>query len=122
MTPQYQILRGDNLELLRAMPDAGVDAIVTDPPYELTTGKRGASEQHRHRCEVRQLLAWRAEFGRAWVHAYINGGADGRGRHVKGVRQQRGDAAADKLLADCGEQFAAGNDGSPGVWLPPVVT
>ena len=31
-----RILRGDCLEVLRAMPDASVDAIVTDPPYGIS--------------------------------------------------------------------------------------
>ncbi len=39
----YQLLRGDNLALLRGMADASVDSIVTDPPYELTAGKKGGS-------------------------------------------------------------------------------
>lgn len=39
----YQLLRGDNLALLRDMADASVDSIVTDPPYELTAGKKGGS-------------------------------------------------------------------------------
>lgn len=32
---RYQITQGDCLEVLRAMPDASVDSIVTDPPYGL---------------------------------------------------------------------------------------
>ena len=31
----YQILRGDCLAVLRTLPDASFDSIVTDPPYEL---------------------------------------------------------------------------------------
>ena len=30
------IHHGDCLEILRAMPDASVDAVVTDPPYGLS--------------------------------------------------------------------------------------
>lgn len=30
-----QILHGNNIELLRTLPDCSVDSIVTDPPYEL---------------------------------------------------------------------------------------
>lgn len=30
-----QILHGNNLDLLRTLPDCSVDSIVTDPPYEL---------------------------------------------------------------------------------------
>lgn len=37
----YQLHRGNNIDLLRAMPDNSVDAIVTDPPYGLSfMGKR----------------------------------------------------------------------------------
>lgn len=32
----YQILRGDCLAVLRTLPDASFDSIVTDPPYELS--------------------------------------------------------------------------------------
>jgi len=31
----YTLLEGNNLELLPTLPDCSVDAIVTDPPYEL---------------------------------------------------------------------------------------
>jgi site-specific DNA-methyltransferase (adenine-specific) len=34
---------GDCLAVMRGMPDNSVDAIVTDPPYHLTTGKKGGS-------------------------------------------------------------------------------
>ena len=32
----YQLHHGDCLEVLRSMPDCGIDAIVTDPPYGLS--------------------------------------------------------------------------------------
>ena len=70
------------------------------------------SETYRHQCEVRQLLLWRQDRGRTWVHEYINGGPK-----VRGIRQHRGDAAADRLLADCQAQWAAGNTGQPGEWM-----
>lgn len=82
-----------------------------------------ASEQHRYRCEVRQLLAWRVERGSGWVHQFINGAQKvlPSGRIVfepKGIRQTRGDAAADRLLADCRAQWSRGNDGTkPGLWI-----
>jgi DNA modification methylase len=31
----YQILLGNNLDILPTLPDNSVDSIVTDPPYEL---------------------------------------------------------------------------------------
>ena len=34
---------GDCLEVLRGMPDNSVDSIVTDPPYGLTTNKKGGA-------------------------------------------------------------------------------
>lgn len=43
MNKPYTLMRGDCLVLLRAMPDCSVDAIVTDPPYGLTSGKKGGS-------------------------------------------------------------------------------
>ncbi|MDR6195935.1 DNA methyltransferase [Siphonobacter sp. SORGH_AS_0500] len=33
ITNTYQIFHGDSLEVLRSMPTASVDAIITDPPY-----------------------------------------------------------------------------------------
>lgn len=42
-TPRWRLEQGDALTLLRAMPDASVDAIVTDPPYSsggMTRGDR----------------------------------------------------------------------------------
>lgn len=35
------LLRGDCIELMRAMDENSVDAIVTDPPYDLTSGGTG---------------------------------------------------------------------------------
>jgi site-specific DNA-methyltransferase (adenine-specific) len=42
MSDQYQLHIGDCLVVLRAMSDASVDAIVTDPPYHLTQVSRGS--------------------------------------------------------------------------------
>lgn len=85
------------------------------------------SEEYRHQCEVRQLLAWRRERGRDYVRDYIDGVVSvERGRmggaaiqtvKRKGVRQQRGDAAADLLWADCRRQWDLGNDGGGDAWL-----
>ena len=36
MRPMWEIRHGDCLELMRAMPDNSVDAVVTDPPYGLS--------------------------------------------------------------------------------------
>jgi site-specific DNA-methyltransferase (adenine-specific) len=38
-----QILQGDCREVLKTLADASIDSIVTDPPYHLTTGKKGGS-------------------------------------------------------------------------------
>lgn len=38
-----RIIQGDMLERLADVADASVDAIITDPPYHLTTGKKGGS-------------------------------------------------------------------------------
>ena len=37
----FRILEGDVIEQLKTLADASVDAIVTDPPYHLTSGKKG---------------------------------------------------------------------------------
>jgi len=36
--PKYQIFRGDNRETLKRLPDASIDAVITDPPYEIALG------------------------------------------------------------------------------------
>lgn len=34
---------GDCLDVMASLPDASVDAVVTDPPYDLTAGKKGGT-------------------------------------------------------------------------------
>jgi DNA modification methylase len=34
---------GDCLDVLRSLPDCSVDSVVTDPPYNLTAGKKGGT-------------------------------------------------------------------------------
>lgn len=77
------------------------------------------SEQHRHRCEVRQVLLWRIERGSAWARKWISGGIGSDGKPVRGVRQVRGDKAAERLMADCVQQWDLGNRGEPGDWRQP---
>ena len=48
MTPHYAdgrvtLHHGDCLDVLHGMLDASVDAVVTDPPYNLTAGKKGGT-------------------------------------------------------------------------------
>ncbi len=38
-----RLLHGDCRDVLKTLPDASVDSIVTDPPYELTSGKKGGT-------------------------------------------------------------------------------
>ena len=40
---EWILQHGDCRELMAAMPEASVDSIVTDPPYDLTAGKKGGS-------------------------------------------------------------------------------
>lgn len=40
---RYTLHRGDCIEAMRGMPESSVDAIVTDPPYHLTTDKKGGT-------------------------------------------------------------------------------
>lgn len=37
------LLTGDCREVLKTLPDSSIDSVVTDPPYHLTTGKKGGS-------------------------------------------------------------------------------
>lgn len=59
----------------------------------------------RHRCEVRQVLRWRVEKGREWTRAWLNG-----------VERARGKACADRLRAECREQWERGNRGARDDW------
>lgn len=59
-------------------------------------------ETYRHRCEVRQLLKWRAEKGLQWFREYIS-------THGFGGRKA-------KLLGDVAEQWKLGNRGEYGSW------
>lgn len=43
MSESFNLHCGDCIEVMRGMADASVDAIVTDPPYHLTTGKKGGT-------------------------------------------------------------------------------
>ena len=61
--------------------------------------------QHRHQCEVRQLIKWRtdARKGAQWVRDYLN---DAK---VAGRRAA--------LVRDIKDQLDKGNNGTEGVWL-----
>lgn len=39
----FRLHTGDCLDVLRTLADASVDSVVTDPPYHLTTGKKGGT-------------------------------------------------------------------------------
>ena len=60
--------------------------------------------EHRHQCEVRQVLAWRAE------------DRDKAMKYLALVRQKRGDVVATKLEQDCKDQWAKGNRGEKDDW------
>ena len=60
---RYAVVRGESLRLLRAMPDACVDAVVTDSPYSsggMTRGDRMASASDKY--EQSTLINNRADF------------------------------------------------------------
>ena len=61
-------------------------------------------EDFRHRCEVWQVLRWRAE------------NRDKAISYLQLVRQRRAEAAANKLERDTKEQWAKGNRGIKGDW------
>jgi RNase P protein component len=63
-----------------------------------------AVEEERYRCEVRQVLRWRAEDREKAMDFLTN------------VRKRRGDITAEKLAKDCKEQWSRGNKGIEGDW------
>lgn len=40
----WEVIQGDCLDVLRSMPDASVDAVVTDPPYGINTKSDGTGK------------------------------------------------------------------------------
>lgn len=62
------------------------------------------TEEHRHQCEVRQVLVWRTE-DRDKALSYLSL-----------VRKRRGDDVCTKLELDCKKQWTAGNRGERGDW------
>lgn len=62
-------------------------------------------EEHRHRCEVRQLIAWRVKHGRIWLR-----------EHLAGIEKVRGKPARASLEADILQQWGLGNRGAWGDW------
>lgn len=69
MSDDYTLHHGDCLEVLRAMPDASVDAVVTDPPYGLsnTNPRRVAETLGRWAAgDTEYVPAGRGFMGAAW--------------------------------------------------------
>jgi len=62
------------------------------------------TEKHRFRCEVRRVLAMRAE---SQFRAQ---------NYLQLVRDRRGNDAADILLDACTKQWERGNRGEKGCW------
>ena len=63
------------------------------------------SEQHRHRCEVRQVLKWRTQDRNKAIE------------YLSIVRNKRGDRTAQLLEKDCKTQWTLGNRGDEGDWI-----
>ena len=63
------------------------------------------SEQHRHRCEVRQVLKWRTQDRNKAIE------------YLSIVRNKRGDRTAQLLEKDCREQWGLGNRGDENEWF-----
>jgi hypothetical protein len=70
----------------------------------LTTMDVLETEEYRHQCEVRAVLAWRTA------------DRDSALKYLSVVRQKRGHEAADQLEADCKSQWGLGNRGKKGDW------
>jgi hypothetical protein len=62
------------------------------------------SEQHRHRCEVRQVLKWRTQDRNKAIE------------YLSIVRKKRGDRAAQLLEKDSKDQWQLGNRGEDSQW------
>ena len=62
------------------------------------------SEEHRWRCEVRQVLKWRTQDRNKAIE------------YLSIVRKKRGDRTAQLLEKDCKTQWTLGNRGLNGEW------
>jgi len=63
------------------------------------------SEEHRWKCEVRQVLKWRTQDRNKAIE------------YLSIVRKKRGDRTAQLLEKDCREQWTLGSRGDDGVWF-----
>jgi hypothetical protein len=63
------------------------------------------SEEHRWKCEVRQVLKWRTQDRNKAIE------------YLSIVRNKRGDRTAQLLEKDCREQWQLGSKGEDGVWF-----
>ena len=61
-------------------------------------------EDHRHRCEVRQVLKWRTQDRNKAIE------------YLSIVRNKRGDRTAQLLEKDCKTQWTLGNRGEDSQW------
>jgi hypothetical protein len=86
---------------------------VTEGTPEPRPGGRGAvsvtDDELRHRCEVRQLIRWRAERTKEWLGGFLDD-----------IERRRGRAAAERLRIDIARQWSAGNRGAHGEWHGPA--
>lgn len=71
MTDRWRLHEGDCMDLLASLPDATVDAVVTDPPYGTNEAGRskvviraGAVESFAHAWDTEAPTAWLAEAAR----------------------------------------------------------
>jgi site-specific DNA-methyltransferase (adenine-specific) len=61
----WQVLQGDCLEVLRTLPDASVDAVITDPPYSsggLFRGDRARPANEKYVCD-HEVKNFHPDFG-----------------------------------------------------------
>lgn len=68
------------------------------------------SEEYRHQCEVRDIIARRIKNGRNWAQD-----------HLAKIEKFRGKSARDRLERDILQQWQLGNRGESGIWLVPTV-
>ena len=73
---RWEVIHGDCLDVMRAMPDASVDAIVTDPPYASTGDTAiAASRTMRVPPETQFFESWLRDHAREWIRVLKPDGA-----------------------------------------------
>jgi site-specific DNA-methyltransferase (adenine-specific) len=76
MSDLWKIHQGDSLQVLRSLPGGSIDAVVTDPPYAVTSeASSSVSRSQRSTREMQFFEAWLREHLAEWIRVLRPTGA-----------------------------------------------